>query len=144
MHTVTLQVRRLRSGEPEDATFLFRKWSDFDFLVVALTRLRRSAQLACKLPQARASLEPALQEFDARLPGLRLVRNVAEHIDEYAIDQGHSKSVERFALEVSSLSARGPTLRWLGSRVNANTALRVAERLFAAMQSAKNAARTNA
>ena len=139
MHSVALQVRRLRSAEPEDVTFIFRKWSDFDFLVVSLMRLRRSVQLACELSQVKPALESALHEFDERLPGLKQARDVAEHVDDYALDRGHRKSISRFGLETSSLNARGPTLTWLGARVNANVALRAAERLFLAMQTAKNA-----
>ena len=49
--TIDLQRRRLNSDEPEDAKFILRKWSDFHFLVVALTRLRRAAVLAEKVPE---------------------------------------------------------------------------------------------
>jgi hypothetical protein len=137
MFAVALQVRRLRSAEPEDSEFLFRKWSDFDFLVVSLTRLRRSVQLGLKHPQAKAVLEQALAEFDSKLPGIKLIRNVAEHIDDYAIERGRTRTVSRLNLESSTLSLRGPTLSWLGAYVNANTALRAAEKLFGEMQSAK-------
>ncbi len=53
--SVELQCRRLQSVEPEDATFVLRKWADFDFLVVALTRLRRAAQLAASIPELNAT-----------------------------------------------------------------------------------------
>lgn len=32
---VDLQCRRLKSTEPEDTEFIFRKWADFDFLIVS-------------------------------------------------------------------------------------------------------------
>lgn len=139
IHAVALQVRRLRSTEPEDATFILRKWSDFDYLIVSLTRLRRSVQLACELPDVKAELESALNAFDRRLPGLKQVRDTAEHIDEYSRDQGRNKSISRTALESSLLSSRGPTLNWLGARMNATIALRTAECLFLALQNSKNA-----
>jgi hypothetical protein len=141
MHSVALQVRRLRSAEPEDVAFIFRKWSDFDFLVVALTRMRRSVQLACELPQVKPALESALHDFDERLPGLKRTRDVAEHVGDYALERGHLRSVSRFVLETYSLSARGPSLNWLGARVNASSPLRAAERLFLAMQTAKTVLR---
>ena len=137
MHSVALQVRRLRSSEPEDSIFVLRKWSDFDFLVVSLTRLRRAVQLACELSQAKAALESALQDFDEALPKLKEVRDVAEHIDDYSVEKGRRKSVSRFALEVSSICADGPTLDWLGAQVNANSAFVAAENLFLAMQTVK-------
>jgi hypothetical protein len=44
--SVHLQYRRLESSDPEDAAFVLRRWADFDFMIVALIRLRRAAQLA--------------------------------------------------------------------------------------------------
>ena len=83
----------LHSIEPEDSAFVFRKWADFGFLIVALTRLRRAASLAANLPEAKSVLGKALKEFDASLPDLKRMRDVAEHIDDYAIDQGRQRSV---------------------------------------------------
>ena len=40
--TAQLQRRRLATDEPEDSEFLFRRWADFQFLIVALTRVRRA------------------------------------------------------------------------------------------------------
>ena len=48
--TVALQRRRPRSTEPEDGVFVFRWWADLQFLIVALRRLRRAAQLAARTP----------------------------------------------------------------------------------------------
>ena len=92
MWTIDLQCRRLRSSEREDNIFVFRKWADFDFLIVALTRLRRAAKLASDIPEIRELIIPALNAFDLALPGLKKLRNVAEHIDEYAIARWNSKS----------------------------------------------------
>jgi len=62
--------------------FIIRKWADFHFLVVGLTRLRRAAKLAASIPEVQPLLVTALTEFDAALPRLRLkwMRDVAEHI----------------------------------------------------------------
>lgn len=84
--TVDLQRRRINSDVPEDNKFILRRWSDFDFLVVALIRLRRAAQLAAKVPQIRAKMDAALKKFDVALPHLKKMRDVAEHIDDYALD----------------------------------------------------------
>ena len=123
MFAVDLQVRRLRSTEPEDATFIFRKWFDFDSLVVALTRLRRAATLARKVPEIRRPVAAALREFDSSLPDFTRLRDVAEHIDEYAVDSGKRSSVPRQDLEVSSIDGSAPTLNWLGVQLNASEAL---------------------
>jgi len=136
MWTIGLQCRRLRSAEPEDQEFLFRKWADFDFLIVALTRLRRAGKLASEIPETREVMVLALVDFDSALPQLKKFRNIAEHLDEYAIDLGNNKSVRREALEVSSLSADGTVLEWLGHKLNADDALLASRILFDAIKKA--------
>lgn len=132
--SVHLQCRRLRSPEPEDAEFVFRRWADFDFLVIALTRLRRAARLAAGVPKLRSALDAAIEQFDSMLPGLKEWRDVAEHIDDYALDRGRKQSVRRNWLEVSTMTEDGPTLRWLGSTLNAGEAVQASQRLFAAVK----------
>ena len=122
MWSIELQCRRLESVEPEDAMFVLRRWTDFDFLIVALTRLRRAARLAARIPQLQASLGAALAQFDRALPDLKKMRDVAEHVDDYALDQGRQKAVARQSLEVSTMEADGPTLCWLQARLNAREA----------------------
>lgn len=136
--SVDLQCRRLESAEPEDSTFVVRKWADFDFLIVALNRLRRAAQLAAGLPQLQASLVTALAQFDRALPDLKKMRDVAEHVDDYALDQGRQKAVRRQSLEVSTMEAEGPTLHWLQARLNAREASQASQTLFAAVKEASH------
>ena len=73
-------------------------------------------------PQLRASLEKALEQFDKALPDLKKMRDVAEHVDDYAADQGRQKAVARQSLEVSTMEADGPTLSWLQASLNAREA----------------------
>lgn len=118
--------------------FVFRRWSDFDFLIVTLTRLRRAAKLAATVPEIKAMLLIALNEFDLALPNLKKLRDVAEHIDDYALDNGRERSISRKALEVSFISLDGPTLEWLGHQLNAQDALHAAQKLFQAIQDASS------
>jgi hypothetical protein len=134
MWSIELQCRRLNSSEPEDDVFLFRRWADFDYLVVGLTRLRRAATLAAKVPKIRAQMVEARDRFDAELPDLKRMRDVAEHVDDYAVDKGRDPTVARQALEVSYMSEDGPTLTWLGVELNAGDAVRCSQDLFKAMQ----------
>ena len=46
--TIDLQVHRLKSEESKDKEFVFRKWADFEFLVITLIRLRKVANLITK------------------------------------------------------------------------------------------------
>lgn len=136
MWSVELQCRRLESVEPEDAMFALRRWTDFDFLIVALTRLRRAARLAATTPQLHASLGAALAQFDSALPDLKKMRDVAEHIDDYALDQGRQRAVARQSLEVSTMEDEGLTLHWLQARLNAREASQASRTLFAAVKEA--------
>jgi hypothetical protein len=132
--TVALQHRRIRSDESEDETFIFRWWADFQFLVVALRRLRRAAQLATNVLEAHAAITAALVDFDAALPGLATMRNVGEHIDDYALDapKRHHRNVTRGQLQVGSFD--GTVFKWLGHQLDIDAALEAAEKLFQAVK----------
>ncbi len=129
---VALQRRRLQSNEPEDETFIFRRWADFQFLIVSLRRLRLAALLATSSETNRVAIESAIGEFDEALPDLRKMRNVGEHIDEYAIEEGRDRSVSRLALQAGSFDT--VTLDWLGGRLDADEALVAAEALHGAIK----------
>jgi hypothetical protein len=73
MRAIALQLRRFEGSEPEDAEWLFRRWMDFQFLVVALWRLRMVAVIAASA-------------FDQELPDLKTMRHVSQHLDDYATD----------------------------------------------------------
>ena len=133
MFAVDLQVRRLQSTEPEDGRFIFRKWFDFDSLVVALTRLHRAAALAASIPAIATPIKAALTGFDTALPNLKRLRDVAEHFDDYALDTGRIQAVSRKDLEVSSIHGDGPTLNWLGVQLNASDAREAASQLLTAI-----------
>jgi len=136
MFTVALQRRRIRSSEPEDDVFVMRWWADLQFFIVALRRLRRAAEFAGRVATVKDSLAVALQNFDHALPQLMRMRNVGEHIDDYAVDspRRHHKDVNRQALQVGTWD--GTTYRWLGECLNVDLAHDVAQALFAAVSSA--------
>jgi hypothetical protein len=104
--------------------------------------LRRTAELAMKVPRTRPDIEQALSEFDRRLPAVQTMRDVGEHIDDYALDQGRNPGISRRALQVGSWD--GTTLSWLGESLNADEALASAEALAAAVRRARSLARQGA
>jgi hypothetical protein len=83
--TAALQRRRLTADEPEDEEFLFRRWADFQFFIITLTRVRRVASLAAKIPMISDDIHKAIRIFDAKLPMPKNMRDVAEHIDDYCV-----------------------------------------------------------
>jgi hypothetical protein len=134
--TVALQRRRLRSAEPEDDTFVFRWWADLEFLVVALRRLRRAAQLATRVSNAgaAAAVVAALVDFDAAIPGLTTMRDVGEHIDDYALNdpKRHHPKVKSGQLQVGRWD--GTTFAWLGHQIDVDVAFSAATKLFGAVK----------
>jgi hypothetical protein len=74
----------------------------------------------------------ALKAFDAALPDLKTMRNVAEHIDDYAVDEGRDTKISRKQLEVSS--NEDEKWCWLGFEMNVHEALLASVRLFEAMK----------
>jgi hypothetical protein len=132
--TVELQRRRLRSQEPEDEHFVMRAWADAQLLIVMLRRLRRTAVLAMKVEDVKPQIKRALKQFDRTLPSLRTMRNVGEHIDEYAVDAGDDKNISPEQLQTGSWG--GSALHWLGLELDFDRAMNAAEELVEAMRSA--------
>jgi hypothetical protein len=147
MYTVALQRRRLTTAEPEDQEFVMRKWADWQFFIMALWRLRRNAMIATRLASTRTAAHRAISEFDRDIPGLKRLRDVGEHIDDYAIDAAgrHVKSITRRQLQVGSWT--DTTLSWAigvgdtGTEINLNaeTAVEAAERLLVAIRALRDA-----
>ncbi len=139
MFTIALQRRRLRSKEPEDEEFVFRFWADLEFLIIALRRLRRAALVAQKVPSASGSMKAAIDAFDAALPGLNEMRNVSEHVEQYAVDEPsrHHLHISRKQLEVAAWD--GTVFSWLDRQLNIDTAFTTAENLFVAIRDALKA-----
>lgn len=139
MHTIALQVRRLESEEPEDKTFVLRWWADLQFLIVALRRLRRAAELAATADDENGRVRAALNTFDRRLPALAVMRNVGEHLDAYGADSPtrHRKTIDRRQLQVGTFD--GYKYRWLVDEhgqqleLDIDEAKAAAEELFSAI-----------
>ncbi|WP_154313879.1 hypothetical protein [Burkholderia pseudomallei] len=127
--TVALQHRRLQTTEPEDAVFVFRWWSDLQFLVVALRRLRRSAAIGIRVSAVSERISLAVRSFDSRLPDLAKMRNIGEHVDEYAVDapRRHYGDVGRRQLQVGTWD--GKVYRWIGE-LDVDVAKEAAEQLL--------------
>lgn len=134
MFTIALQGRRLQSVEPEDERFVLRWWADFEFMITALRRMRRAAELAAKAQSVRVEIEAAIAAFDAAVPSLLAMRNVAEHIEDYGVDDPRRRllDVDRGQLEVSTWG--GATVQWLGREMNVGDAFAAASTLLRAMR----------
>src|SRR5579863_2105238 len=135
VRTVALQYRRVKTKEPEDSEFFLRRWTDFLFLIGALTRCRRAAKLASQVGSIKAEMEAALRAFDNSLPSLKTMRDTAEHIDDYALERGQKREISRMSLEVGVVGSS--KFEWLGLSLDADKALESAQRLYSTIKSAK-------
>lgn len=143
MRGVSLQLRRMQRSEPEDDEWLLRRVTDFRFLVIALWRLRACANIAADVDEG---LRGALDRFDRRVPDLASLRNVDQHIDDYAIDHPSRRRqrtwagalVGRRALEVWSLN--GTEVSWIGRKIDLSEAVAAANSLYASMRTARDVA----
>ncbi|MBO6586399.1 MAG: hypothetical protein JJ953_09870 [Gracilimonas sp.] len=137
LFTIELQIRRLRDFEPEDEKFVLRWWSDLQFLILSLTGLRRAASIA----NSNHKVAQAINEFDNNLSGLKEMRDVTQHVDEYAVDKSgrHNKDINRKMLEVGSWN--DPIYEWLGKELNIDIAYKQSIKLFKSIQEAFNTTR---
>ncbi len=146
---ITVQLRRIRGAEPEDAEWLMRAWTDIQFLVVVLWRMRLSGALALSADTEVERLQEALSSFDVQLPDLKRMRDVAQHFDEYSADgpgrrhtrPGRADKVGRRMLEVGSWSSS--EFRWLDGSINFETASRASHKLYAAVREVRDQVRAH-
>ena len=126
---VQLQINRLRSEKNEMPEFVMQPVVDFHFLVTALTRLRKAAELVA----AFSDISREIKQFDDALPDLPKIRNVQEHIDEYRLGKGYNKKIN--ANELLTIVLDHDRLAWLGYELRVDDALRVSDCLFQAIKS---------
>ena len=126
---IDMQCKRLKAHQ---LVAVEERWADFQFLIIALSRFRRAANLAAK---HQPTLHSDISAFDAALPDLVKMRNVAEHFDDYAEDNAKRRQkrsdgspIERGQLQVYSMGLE--ELEWLGGSLNTANALNAAAKLM--------------
>src|SRR5690242_3294890 len=87
-----------------------------NFLILALQLLRQTAELTRCAP----SVKKALKVFNQALPHLTVMRDVVAHINDYAIDDGHHRQVNRQM--IPNRMWDGTTFHWLDKSLNVDVA----------------------
>jgi hypothetical protein len=134
MWAVSLQHDRLVNPRDEDKTFHpwgggFFSEADLHFLVTALGRLRQAAATIEHAPTYRDAIRPAIEKFDSKLPWRKQLRDVFEHLEDYAVDSdGRKTTTSRRELQVWSATGNG--LHFLGFNVDWNEARETAMDLY--------------
>ncbi|MCH8833046.1 MAG: hypothetical protein IIA81_02000 [Thaumarchaeota archaeon] len=137
MHTISLQVRRLQTTEPEDSKFLHRKWADLRFLILSLDRLDKAVGIARNVKRISSEVKKAQDKFQKSVPFLRKLRNVGEHFDSYSMDKGYLK-ISRRALQVGTWNDDGTYFKWLDEEINVIESEKAAIELFKTIRNIKN------
>ena len=137
---VSLQHDRITKPRPQDKPFhpfgidAFNE-ADVHFLVISLRRLRTVATTLEHAPQVWDSVRSAIQAFDARLPWLKRLRDVFEHLDDYAVDSNLRRSdTSRKELQVWSFDENG--MQWLGYDIDWKEARSAAKDLYGTVKTA--------
>lgn len=134
--TIAVDLQRSRTRPPSNPT---AQWIDLHFIVVALWRLRRAANLASQVPRVRDQIQAALALFDSALPDLRDMRDAAEHIDDRALSKPPRRgrqAISRFELQSGSWSPADETWTWAGRTLDVKAANAAAMSLLLALRSA--------
>ncbi len=113
---------------------------DFQLLVALLWRLRLAG-----LMSTSDGVRAAVDTFDREVPDLKLMRDVSQHLDEYAVDgpghrhnlPGETKRVGRCRLEVPRWS--DDRFEWLGGTINVAQARSAALRLYTVIREQRDA-----
>lgn len=129
MWTIELQILRLNSERLEVKDFVMQPLVDFHFLLIALGRLEKAAQLVNSV----VDISVGLNHFKQELPWLRKLRNVLEHIDEYQQGIGRNSSIKTSELHV--FGGGKDNMHWLGEEVEYKKVLSASNNLFEAITS---------
>jgi hypothetical protein len=148
MWAVSLQHDRIVNPRPQDQPFHPFGMPDFNeadvhFLAIALRRLRQAAATIEHAPRHGDRVRRAIETFDAKLPWLKRLRDVFEHLEDYAVnsDRRHT-STSRGELQVWS---RGKdSMNWLGYDINWRDAHLAAQDLYKSVEAAYNSLVTQA
>jgi hypothetical protein len=135
LQAADVQLERARQDAPDRPGGAFLWWIDLQFFIVAMRRLRRGAELAMEAEAERNAMRAAISAFDAAVPELRLLRDVGEHIDDYAVGKGFNPSVRWRSLQVGAWD--GETLEWLDIKLNAESALAAGRKLVGEIEWAR-------
>ena len=138
LKTIFLQIRRLKSTEPEDSTFVFRQWADLRFLILSLDRLSKAASIATNVDEISSKVKQIQKEFTDSIPYLKKLRDIGEHFDAYSMDDGKLKDMSRKSLQVGTWSEDGLNFTWLDEEIDVMKCQESAIKLYESMQEIKN------
>jgi hypothetical protein len=137
VNAVRVQRARVEPSENRDP------WEveiDLHFLLVALVRLERAvARAADEVAEVGLALRYDLARFHKSVPGLRTMRDVGEHGDEYNLSKGRRSEIRRADVQnwsMRSTAGGGLVWRWLGHELDVDAATAAAGALYNSLDAA--------
>ena len=130
VNAVRMQRTRLK---PVDHRDIWEVEIDLHFLLVALVRLERAVIRAVDDAGLRPAMASELEEFNTSIPGLRRMRDVGEHADEYNLSKGRRIDVPRSQVQSWGLgksNSGGLVWKWIGQELDVDSASDAASRLY--------------
>jgi len=136
---VDTQIKRIKRGmvDPTSLNFALQMVMDFEFLLSALRKLRRSAELMSRIPTVEKDINKAIRNFDEKLPDLQNLRNASEHFDEHLEGRDRGKNlVDSYVAHFSTLKYHENSVEWLQRKLDLDIALTEAHFLFDSVRQA--------
>jgi hypothetical protein len=137
LRTVRLQIRRIRSQEPEDEEWILRPWADCLYLVQALWGMKLAGDVAASKD---SSVKSAVTDFVTSCGDLEVMRHVAQHLDNFALDANEDlrrqrrpdtkEIVGRRSLEVGGWNENKNEFHWLGGVIRFDESVAAAHALY--------------
>ena len=137
--SVAMQISRIREKRADVEPFVMRRFVDLEFLVVALTRLRRAANVINLFPYTETKLSQAMEKYDKRLSGLKQLRNITEHYDDYLLKKCRNKKIDLKAIRSGYMTKciSYDSVEWMDFRLDLDECLAAAEELEISMKAAR-------
>lgn len=128
-----LQSKRLQAATAGTDDVSSQSWSDAQFFLVALTRFKHSVQVATSFDGFIPSSElfEAQRELDASAPELKLMRDVGEHLEDYAAGSGRKDEARDDEIHTAVVTAH--SFNWIGREVKFRAAISAAEKVIQAL-----------
>lgn len=141
---VGLAITRLESLPADVGDGDGRALVDTTSLIIALWRLRLVAEAEVRATGQHPGLQAAMDRFDSALPGLRKLRNVTMHFDNYVLE--NDKRQNRVhpggdligPRDLWAISHAPTGMTWLGVSLDYAHARTAARALYDAIQTANN------
>ena len=136
---VVMQISRVREERADVEPFVMRSFVDLEFLLVALTRLRRAANVINSFPYTETKLSQAMEKYDRRLSGLKQLRNITEHYDDYLLKKDRGKIINLKLIRSGYMTKcmSYDCVEWMDFKLDLDECQAASEELYTSMKAAR-------